>query len=224
MNLRMTITESEITNMPLVVGPNLKLCLLNTKNPSPLKELLERSSWKEYIKYYYNYCYYYYWTKFLKVKISFLSAPKFPEVLYQICIFSLLCFYGKLNHDFLYSRAKSHCLLPSETQQSLISAWTVDFRDLAFALNWTLILSANCCSGFISFLQWPCNLSGSCQAQREYRDLEINTGSQKIKDHIHAHAHSSLQCSVALQVTTFLFGKAHRFLYIMDFSGNLQSS
>lgn len=86
------------------------------------------------------------------------------------------------------------------------------------------MLSANCCGWVYLFLQWPSNLSGSCQAQKDYTDLQINTGSQKIKDHIHARAHSSLQCSVALQVTTSLFDKAHRFLHILDFSGNLQSS
>lgn len=37
MNLRMTITESEITNMPLVVGPQFEIVFIEYKKPLTFK-------------------------------------------------------------------------------------------------------------------------------------------------------------------------------------------
>lgn len=43
-NLRMTITQSEITNMPFVVGSQSEIVFIEyKKNPPRLKELLERA-------------------------------------------------------------------------------------------------------------------------------------------------------------------------------------
>lgn len=151
---------------------------------------------------------------------SFPSALKFPEVLCQIRMLLTTALVGKVELWFPVFQCKV---------TELLSFWNQIISDLCMNcwfpwLNVCLGSNTDAISKLLqqglSLFAVAVHLSGSCQyAQREFTGLQINTGSQKMKDRIHAGAHSSLHCSLALQVTASRFDKAPTCFHIMDFSG-----
>lgn len=157
---------------------------------------------------------------FLKATSSFPSAPKFPEILYQIHILLTIILVWKAGLWFSVLQCKVTVLLGFWNQiisDLCMNCWFSWFS-VCLRLN-TDAISKLLQQG-LSLSTVTVHLSGSCQcAQREFTDLQINPGSQKIKEHIHACAPPSLHWSMALQVNTSLVDKAPTYLYIMDFSG-----